>query len=51
MDFNVEIEEKQGYLKATVTGQNSRDTVGAYLKQVREQCQHHECSHTYRRAA
>jgi hypothetical protein len=43
MDTNVEIEEKPGYLKATVTGKNSREAVGAYLKQVREECQRHNC--------
>lgn len=37
MSFRIDYEEYPAYLKATVTGTNGRDTVAAYLREVRHE--------------
>jgi hypothetical protein len=38
MDYDIEFEEVHDYLKVTVTGTNSRETVQAYLWAMRKEC-------------
>jgi hypothetical protein len=38
MTYKLKIEQKPVYLHATVTGQNSKDNVGAYLSELRGEC-------------
>jgi hypothetical protein len=38
MDYDIEFEEVHDYLKVTVTGTNSRETVQAYLGAMRKEC-------------
>lgn len=37
MSFHIEYEEHPAYMKAKVTGTNSRETVAAYLREVRRE--------------
>jgi hypothetical protein len=38
LDYELTIVQKPGYLHGTVTGQNSRETVAAYLRQGLQEC-------------
>lgn len=38
MTYRLKIEQKPGYLHATVTGQNSKENVGTYLAELRGEC-------------
>ena len=42
-DYHIEFQDCPGYLKATVTGQNSRETVAAYLKDLLSECRRRDC--------
>jgi hypothetical protein len=37
------IEEKEGYLHATVTGENVPEGIFTYLMQIRDECARHSC--------
>ena len=43
MSYNLTIDKKQNYWQATVTGQNSRQNVEAYLADLLAQCQAADC--------
>lgn len=43
MEFNLDFEEMPGFLKVTVTGNNSRETVAAYLQQMLRECRRRDC--------
>ena len=38
MNYDIQFEEIDGYLKVTVTGTNSRETVQSYLEELRKEC-------------
>lgn len=45
MTYELTIVQKPGYLHGTVTGQNSRETVAAYLRQGLQVCLDRGCTH------
>lgn len=42
-DYNVEFEQRPGYLFARVTGENSPETIKAYTADILQTCQEHGC--------
>jgi hypothetical protein len=43
MDLSVRVEPKPGYLHAFVTGENTRESVEAYMKAVAAACEKRKC--------
>lgn len=43
MAYTLKIEQKPGYLHATVTGPNSADTVARYMREVMQECTARRC--------
>jgi hypothetical protein len=44
MDPILRIEKKEGYLRASVTGENTPENIFAYLMQIRRACAEHACT-------
>jgi hypothetical protein len=43
MSYEITIEPKQNYLHATVTGENSKESVIGYVSDVRRECEKRDC--------
>ncbi len=43
MTYEISIEQKSDYLHVTVTGENSKENVLAYLAEMRAACRQHDC--------
>ena len=43
MTYKVTYQQRQGYLHATITGENSVDAVAGYLNDILEECKQREC--------
>lgn len=43
MSYEIAFEEKPNYLHVTVTGENSRENVAAYLADLRNECKKRDC--------
>ena len=43
MAYDIKFEQKADYIHATVTGENSRDSVAGYAQDIQDECQRRDC--------
>ncbi len=43
MSYNLAIEQKDGFLHAIVTGENTKENVGRYLEDILRECEARDC--------